>query len=549
MSAKNKWLIKSDSKILGPYSYEQVEDLILKKQISLIDEIRDMEMRWSYVREVPEFKNFVESVRTSGDQKSDITQTIQTALQKTTTKGGATSTDANMNFSEVDIAPSVPVQVEQAPRQQNRVAYVKPEDTPLEVRRNTALKISIIFAVFLGLVGTIWYYVNNSEQSRSEKNLFQLIRMYNLYGQDERSLEAFKKLPQSTHEKMLVDIIPLWPKLEAVGAIHPEQILDLVTTDKLEGNERNSQYQLFKVYKAYNLGDTQNAQDALVKAIDLDPSSQDVKENNALFSFYQKKYAISSKIFKELYDQYGHGRYLYGHVLSQIKNNNVDSAQTLKAIDGHIQKRVDFSKELMLLHLYLSKKNQTSELYYEQFVQFPHAFSKYFKINNLIISDLYHWDNLKNIMDEYTKGLSTDKKIMMNINFLLEKGQYEVAFETYKKHQTLFDSKDQINLEIALNYFNKYYNYALESTVDISTLHLSSKLYLLLMHISDRPTAIDTQYAQSLQQEKALFANWAQLMLLKLPRDKSQIRSIVNKDAVHGHDFLPYLEVKALLNE
>ena len=79
MRVKNKWLIKSDYKILEPYSYEQVEDLIMKKQISLIDEIRDMDLRWSYVREVADFRPLVEAVREEIDKKSDLTQTIQTS--------------------------------------------------------------------------------------------------------------------------------------------------------------------------------------------------------------------------------------------------------------------------------------------------------------------------------------------------------------------------------------------------------------------------------------------------------------------------------------
>ena len=63
MSTKSKWLIKSNFKILGPYTFEQVEDLILKKQISLIDEIRDMELRWTYVREVSDFKLLANSYK------------------------------------------------------------------------------------------------------------------------------------------------------------------------------------------------------------------------------------------------------------------------------------------------------------------------------------------------------------------------------------------------------------------------------------------------------------------------------------------------------
>ena len=42
-SYEKKWLIKTDQKITGPFSYEQIEEQLRKKQISVIDEIRDME--------------------------------------------------------------------------------------------------------------------------------------------------------------------------------------------------------------------------------------------------------------------------------------------------------------------------------------------------------------------------------------------------------------------------------------------------------------------------------------------------------------------------
>ena len=48
---EKKWIIKSENQILGPYNFDQIVDLIRKGQISLIDEIRDPETRWLYIRE------------------------------------------------------------------------------------------------------------------------------------------------------------------------------------------------------------------------------------------------------------------------------------------------------------------------------------------------------------------------------------------------------------------------------------------------------------------------------------------------------------------
>ena len=81
-----KWIVKSENRILGPYTFEQVENLIFKKQISLIDEIRDHQTRWLYIRENPEFKKVIDDVRAQIDAKSDATKTLQSGTSLSGTK-------------------------------------------------------------------------------------------------------------------------------------------------------------------------------------------------------------------------------------------------------------------------------------------------------------------------------------------------------------------------------------------------------------------------------------------------------------------------------
>src|SRR3989338_6895820 len=86
ISNEKKWLIKSENKILGPYSFEQIEDLLLKKQISIIDEVRDSDTRWLYLRENQQFKKIIEDVRAQIESRSDSTKTIQNSVNQVGTK-------------------------------------------------------------------------------------------------------------------------------------------------------------------------------------------------------------------------------------------------------------------------------------------------------------------------------------------------------------------------------------------------------------------------------------------------------------------------------
>ncbi len=572
MSVKNKWLIKSDYKILGPYSYEQVEDLIMKRQISLIDEIRDMDLRWSYVREVPDFKPLVEAVRKDIDKKSEMTQTIQTSItnQRTNTSASEVATNTGpqrSDFSQVEL-PEINSPENQMPdlntefskKDMNRKFSSAPS---LEVGVHdekpsifsSRLKSLNLFAgvVVIGIASTIYYFTIFS-QSKNEKIIFQQILKYNLYAQDDKSIELFKKLPPTSQDKILVDIIPLWLTLEAVGALNSSRMLDLMTLGKVIGNERKSQYQLVKFNKAFNLGDIQNAKAALIKAIDLDPSAIDVKENDALLSFTQKKYNESSKAFKNLYDISNQGRYLYGYILSQINAKALNGQVASQMIEKHLSQRVDFNKELLFLQIYILKKGNSEhqDLYRQylgQFLDFPHQMSKYFKLSSLVNRTSYNWEDLDGLRQELLSALDRHDSVLLNINFFLEKGDLVQAQDLFYKNQNLFSEDDRYNLDIALSYYKKNYQNILAVPTDGKRQSLASQLYMLMMHIENKSdNAKIMEYINMLMKDKQLFSNWSLLMTAKMPEDKEQMKMLISSDRIYSNDFLPYLEFKAMTN-
>lgn len=569
MSVKNKWLIKSDYKILGPYSYEQVEDLIMKRQISLIDEIRDMDLRWSYVREVPEFKPLVDAVREEIDKKSEMTQTIQTSVtsQRTTTTAESSGTitgSHRLDFSQVDL-PGQPTEnpppdlTTELPRKEiNRKISAAPSFDNVMVEDKPKLSLGLkglVAAVALVIcAGAGWYFYTNSSQSKNEKNIFQQIRKYNLYAQDDKSIELFKKLPVASQDKIVVDIIPLWLKLEAAGALNSSRMLDYMTKGKVIGNERKSQYQLVKFNKAFNLGDIQNARDSLVKAIDLDPSAIDVKENDAILSFAQKKYTDSARIFKNLYDISSQGRYLYGYVLSQINAKSINGPLTFQILENHIKNRVEYNKELLFLQIYMLKKGLVdhSELYRERFgafVDFPHQMTKYFKLSSLVNRTSYNWEDLEALRQEIVPLMDNRDAALMNINFYLEKGDLAQAQEVYHKNQNILSENDRYNLDVAINFFKKTYQTVLNLPTEGKRQSLATQLYMLMMHDESKSSnSTIMQYINLLMKDKQLFSNWALLMTAKMPEDKEQMKTLINGDRLYTNEFLPYLEFKAMAN-
>jgi tetratricopeptide (TPR) repeat protein len=57
------WLVKSGDRILGPYSTDDLGQLIREKEVVVIDEVMAPQSRWAYVRDVEAFQPVVEEIR------------------------------------------------------------------------------------------------------------------------------------------------------------------------------------------------------------------------------------------------------------------------------------------------------------------------------------------------------------------------------------------------------------------------------------------------------------------------------------------------------
>ncbi len=74
---EKNWLVKSSSKIIGPFSAIEVAKGIIKKHISIIDEVRQPQSRWVYIRENSIFSEVVQGLR--HEQSTHVEETMNTA--------------------------------------------------------------------------------------------------------------------------------------------------------------------------------------------------------------------------------------------------------------------------------------------------------------------------------------------------------------------------------------------------------------------------------------------------------------------------------------
>ncbi len=75
ISVQRKWLIKSSTKIVGPFTIDELIVELGAKNVSLIDEIRDPQTRWKFIREHPLLEEVVRRLRELQAQQSEDTGT------------------------------------------------------------------------------------------------------------------------------------------------------------------------------------------------------------------------------------------------------------------------------------------------------------------------------------------------------------------------------------------------------------------------------------------------------------------------------------------
>ncbi len=108
-STDKNWLVKSSTRILGPFTLTELTDQLKTRTVSIIDEVRLPEGRWLYVRENKLFLEIVRNIREEQDAHSEQTMTQSIALHT------STKTDSIQQYDEHTLTP-VPPNMDLTPR-------------------------------------------------------------------------------------------------------------------------------------------------------------------------------------------------------------------------------------------------------------------------------------------------------------------------------------------------------------------------------------------------------------------------------------------------
>lgn len=431
------WLVKSSTKILGPFTREEVMVLLTRRQITIIDEVRQPDGRWNYIRDNRYFKEVVKSLRYEQDHSKEDTMT------STATIGTASITKTEAPTIADEFTPT-PVTPSKAPPQRPQKPTIK-DVTPTgedsvprphggittksygtlsdqrvqsKIQKQNVVLRGILFAIAaVAIVFVGFTYLRKDK--KSDLNYDQLISSalrYKEMGLYQLSLQNYKKAA-SIHEPDLESQFRMVFLLinEDRQSLNGRRVIERALLK--EGRTRNEiiDAHLGMALSYMMEGDLRQAEEYLQKTLGYDPNNETAKINQAVILLKKGNYPQALKAFETLAkpDTPAYPLVLLCKAMALVEVSKTQpDVEALKrnitAIRTYSGKSHFLRKELSLMMIYLNQLLQDATGMVESvnvFLEEPHALSRLYTRDLGVDWRNSEWDFLERYCSElYSSG-------------------------------------------------------------------------------------------------------------------------------------------------
>ncbi len=456
VSVSNKiWLIKSSNRILGPYNLDEVIALLVSHQVTVLDEIRQSEGRWEYIRESKYFLNVVKNVRNLQDKNSDKTMTASLAQQTSTkTDNGSTSIDdktpppvtsipsdgADLSFPEnfKDVIPRFEKNINSNSSMNDgliKKSYGAANDHQLQgrIRKQTSALTWFVSAVALGVIVAAIFVVNKRDRQKAlgyEDLLNQAVRYKNL-GLYEKAIQSYNKaaLMRLPNDEIQVQMAPLLIS-ESNESLQGRRILEKTLT--VEGRNRNELIQAYLGIAVSHLidGNLTEADGTLQKAVGYEPSNESALMNLAILQLKKGQDQRAQQEFLAIYKKNPKSNLaLYGYSVATIEHsksikNNDQLKGLISDLKLNLKSKGELNHQLRFLLVLAEDLNGDAEAVHRAITDFLaiDVGSSDSVAHPLFVHwQFSHWDYLEKYCSEiYEKSVQTPEMKALRAVCLLE---------------------------------------------------------------------------------------------------------------------------------
>lgn len=458
------WLIRTSSRLIGPYSLEEVVELLTYNQISVVDEIRRPKSRWNFVRDYP---YLTESVKNNRDKlnlnntKTSPLSIITSSFSKTANIEGTKSIlqPINVDFDEIkDIEPLKEIPFAFNPKSKGGSASsqqsaavaksygllndqkVKDELRLQQQKLRKNLFISTAIAGVLFAAFKINQKINESDRIRSkiEKiSQYYNLKLYQKAFQLFKETRAVTELPKETLELLAPARITLGKEINELRG-------QLTATAETANSKKKSELYNLIGLSYQTEGDYVKAQESFKKSLIQDPVNeyaninwgiQNLKLNSKLFISTNMRtnvldyYKSFTSVRYENYENSGYFSFIRGLYLLDFKDFFKDDLSLVKKDLFDAQNRSAFLRsEMALVNIGINKiDNAVNDSSFVDFIELIPRQSQGFAKNPMLDWSLTEWTYLDELCDRiYGKSQLLMPKLFRAF-CALESGQFELV--------------------------------------------------------------------------------------------------------------------------
>lgn len=455
------WLVRSSSRLIGPYSLEEIVELLTYNQVSFVDEIRRPKSRWNFIRDYPYLTETVKNNRDKlnlNNTKTSPLSIITGSFTKTENLNSAQNKDAvKINFDEIkDIEPlkevpfsfnpkSKTVESKQSAAVAKSYGLLNDQKVREELKeKQDRLKRHVILmsVVTVILFGIFKFYQRSQNAEKTKQKIEKVGQLYNLklYQQ---AFQIYKEIAGTTDiPKETLDLIA--PARITIG----KEISDIrsqinASIDTANPKKRSELFNLLGL--SYQIeGDNIKAQESFKKALVLDPINELANINWGIQNFeMHSKMVLSpnsksmvgeyyknfSNVRYENYENAGYFSFIRGLYLIDFKDMFKDDINLVKKDLFEARSKSAFLRsEIALVNIGLSHIDASAnDSSFVEFVELIPKQSQNFAKNPALDWSLTEWV----VLDELCERIYAKSQQLMPKLFrafcALESGQFEVV--------------------------------------------------------------------------------------------------------------------------
>lgn len=373
------WLVKSSTRILGPFNLAELTEQLRSRQVSIIDEIRQPDGRWSYVREHKLFLDIVKNIREEQDSLPENTMTQSIAQHTTTT----TRTDAINAVEDMTKTPVLPHHdLTPSPLVKEKIKDV----TPSKETASSSVKISaknygtandsrvqgkiqkkseiwrwgiITVSLLVAAVVSFTLVRKNKQRNLGAEELMARALRYKTLGLYEKSLNYYLKsvkLKEPDFESQ-VQMAPVLIS-EDRQSLQGRRILERALVQ--EDRDRAGIVEAYLgIAVSYIMdGDLKQAEDTIQKATGYEPFNLSALLNLGIIHLKTGNYEEAMRDFSSIYRKNPQSALaLFGRALSTLEYSKAKSDQNvlqvlIRDMKVNLQKTYYLRQELLLFYVY-----------------------------------------------------------------------------------------------------------------------------------------------------------------------------------------------------